>query len=88
MANMDNESKCRIPLFNGTNYDDQKFRVETFIDEKAFYDYLGKPLDDLLERARTDNERKEIIYNATQAQWIDMKRILRYLKGTADIKLC
>lgn len=62
--------------------------METFIDEKGFYDYLGKPLDDLLERARTDNERKEIIYNATQAQWIDLKRILRYLKGTADIKLC
>lgn len=62
--------------------------METFIDEKGFYDYLGKPLDDLLGRARTDNERKEIIYNATQAQWIDLKRILRYLKGTADIKLC
>lgn len=40
------DEKFRIPLFDGRNYDDWKFRMEVFLDEKEVLEHLEKPLDD------------------------------------------
>lgn len=38
------EDKFRIPLFDGNNYDDWKFRMEVFLDEKEVLEHLRRPL--------------------------------------------
>lgn len=61
--------------------------METFIDEKGLYNYLERPLNDLLKMTRTDTEHKEIIQNDKKCKNYIVQMIedmqLEYIKGFA-----
>jgi hypothetical protein len=42
------EEKFRVPVFDGTNYSNWKFQIETLLDEKELLEYIQKPLHDIL----------------------------------------
>jgi hypothetical protein len=42
------EEKYRIPLFDGKNYDDWRFRMEVFLDEKDVLEHVQESLDEAM----------------------------------------
>jgi hypothetical protein len=46
------EEKFRVPAFDGTNYSNWKFRIETLLDEKELLEYIQKPLHDILAKVQ------------------------------------
>jgi hypothetical protein len=42
------EEKYRVPVFDGTNYSNWKFRIKMLLDEKELLEYIQKPLHDIL----------------------------------------
>ncbi|KAG8235932.1 hypothetical protein J437_LFUL015997 [Ladona fulva] len=59
------EERYRLPLFDGKNYNDWKFRMEIYLDEKEVLEYIENPLSSLLHRHEecednaTTKKRKE-----------------------------
>jgi hypothetical protein len=54
------EDRYKLPLFDGTNYGDWKFRMEIFLEEKGILIHISRPLAELQEEFRfTGNENQE-----------------------------
>lgn len=51
-------NKTRIPLFEGNNFNNWRFRVESALDEKDLLVYIQRDINELLTAA-ADNAKKE-----------------------------
>lgn len=45
---MADDEKYKIPLFDGTNYSNWKFRMQVLLEEHDLIDFVNKPLDVLI----------------------------------------
>jgi len=45
VAEMADDEKYKIPLFDGTNYSNWKFRMQVLLEEHDLIDFINKPLD-------------------------------------------
>jgi hypothetical protein len=84
------EKKYRIPLFDGTNYPDWKFRMEAYLDELDLVAHIENPLRDLLaeheipetmtpdERMSIEKTRQQIIKNDKKCK----SRIIQCIQDT------
>jgi hypothetical protein len=77
------EEKYRIPLFDGNNYPDWKFRMSVYLDELDLLRHTETPLSKLLEEnlesgnglVRNDKKCKSKIIQRMQ------DALLEYIKG-------
>jgi predicted secreted protein len=54
------EDRYKLPLFDGTNYGDWRFRMEIVLDEKGILTHVSRHLAELQEEFRlTGNENQE-----------------------------
>jgi len=54
------DERYKVPLFDGTNYDNWKFRMETLLDEKELLVIAQSPHE--LEDESTQGETQDRIY--------------------------
>jgi hypothetical protein len=79
------EDKYRIPLFDGNNYPDWKFRMTVYLDELDLLKHIETPMNQLLE----DNpeSRNGLVRNDKKCNSRIVQRThdaqLEYVKGTA-----
>jgi hypothetical protein len=77
------EDKYRIPLFDGNNYPDWKFRMTVYLDELDLLKHIETPLNQLLQ----DNleSRNGLVQNDKKCKSRIVQRIhnaqLEYVKG-------
>ena len=51
--------KYRIPLFDGTNYSNWKFRMETLLNEADLLKYVEEDHSEMVEFSDDDNEEQK-----------------------------
>lgn len=55
--NTNDENRTGIPLFDGTNYNNWFFRMETLLDEKSLLQYIQEDLEtEIIPKLKTDKE--------------------------------
>lgn len=59
--NIDEDVRYRVPLFDGTNYSNWKFRLEVLLDEKDLLRYVETPLQEILVQFQiTEGDSSEV----------------------------
>ncbi|CAL1681121.1 unnamed protein product [Lasius platythorax] len=54
------DDKNKVPPFDGTNYSNWKFRIETLLDKMDLLDVIQEPLDKLIQNLRDSQEAAQI----------------------------
>lgn len=54
----DEIEKYRIPLFDGTNFDNWKFRIETLLNEMDLFEFIEKPYTEMIEQNEEDTPQQ------------------------------
>lgn len=57
---MAQEEKYKIPLFDGSNFNNWKFRMETLLDELDLSDLIRRPYTEIVTFEATDSAEKKI----------------------------
>lgn len=53
------EDRYKVPLFDGTNFSNWKFRMETLLDEHDLTDFIEKSVTQMVELRTTDTTNFE-----------------------------
>lgn len=62
------QHRAGIPLFDGTNFNNWKFRIEIALEEKGLLKYIEKSLDDLLDGVTTEANQQIILKEEKQCK--------------------
>ena len=54
------DDKNKVPPFDGTNYSNWKFRMETLLDEMDLLDVIQEQLDELIQNIQDSQEAAQI----------------------------
>lgn len=53
------EEKYKIPLFDGSNFNNWKFRMETLLDELELSEHIRRPYTEIIEAATSDTAEQQ-----------------------------
>lgn len=64
-----------IPLFDGTNFNNWKFRVEMALDERGLGQFIERKLRSLLDEAKNEKEREKVTKSEKQCKNIIVQSV-------------
>jgi hypothetical protein len=75
------EERYRIPLFDGSNYPDWKFRMTIYLDELDLLKHIETPLSELLEEYQEQENGETTVMAEMQTEWNGLIRNDKRCKG-------
>lgn len=81
--------KFRIPLFDGNNYNNWKFRMETLLDELELLEFVQNPYKTMVESmpVETEEQRTEKTNRLIQLKKLDKKCVSQIVQRISDSQL-
>lgn len=62
---MADEDRYKVPLFDGTNYSNWKFRMETLLEEHELTEFIEKSVNLMVEIKSSDTAEQRVQKEAT-----------------------